>query len=200
MYQGLAALVTSRYCGAVSPSYKKVPEACSLWYKNFVPRAGRPRYIRLADYRLNIYPCLCLWDAYVVCAGNCWSKQALTFTIGVEPEDMVVSRLYCHFLGMGFQFHSLSQSNSKELDNLPNIWLNVNFKLAGQSGSQAHLLNCLIAARQSITSSAPNTSIEYTLFSMFWLWDVLCNFIVKPKSEVQSPKSQCQDQKDLGWH
>ena len=24
--------------------------------------------------------------------------------------------------------------------------------------------------------------------------------IVKPKSEVQSPKSQSQDQKDLGWH
>ena len=26
------------------------------------------------------------------------------------------------------------------------------------------------------------------------------NFIVKPKPEVQSPKSQSQDQKDLGWH
>ena len=25
-------------------------------------------------------------------------------------------------------------------------------------------------------------------------------YIVKPKSEVHSPKSQIQDQKDLGWH
>ena len=41
MFFRLPALVTSRYCGAVSPSYKKVPEACGLWYKN-IPRAGSP--------------------------------------------------------------------------------------------------------------------------------------------------------------
>ena len=56
-------------CGArdawvACPSYKKVPEACSLWYIN-VPRAcspaylkglraGSPWYIGLADYRLGL--------------------------------------------------------------------------------------------------------------------------------------------------
>ena len=43
MFFILPALITRRYCGAVSPSYKKVPEACSPWYKN-VPMAGSPGY------------------------------------------------------------------------------------------------------------------------------------------------------------
>ncbi len=43
MFFRLAAMVTRRYCGAVSLNYKKVPEACSPGYKN-APMAGSPGY------------------------------------------------------------------------------------------------------------------------------------------------------------
>ena len=43
MFFRLPALVARRYCGAVSLSYKKVPEACSPGYEN-VPKAGSPGY------------------------------------------------------------------------------------------------------------------------------------------------------------
>ena len=43
MFFRLSALVTRRYCGAVSLSYKKVPEPCSPGLKN-VPKAGNPGY------------------------------------------------------------------------------------------------------------------------------------------------------------